>query len=64
MPTHPIFEQILTEFAEGARRSHRTYKRCPACGSTEKKILDDLGHVLWARCRDCGIDYQVEDDDQ
>jgi len=33
---------------------------CPACGCDEVRWAHPLGSVLWAECRDCGIEYRTE----
>lgn len=31
---------------------------CPLCEG-EGLLLGTLGHLVWLRCRDCGIDFNV-----
>lgn len=34
---------------------------CPACNGTGPQTLGTLGSVAWMRCRDCGWDFKLED---
>ena len=34
---------------------------CPACNGTGAEMLGTLGNTAWMRCRNCGIDYRMED---
>ena len=34
---------------------------CPQCYSEEHTPLGRLGAFSWVRCRDCGLDYDTDD---
>lgn len=37
---------------------------CPACESPNATVLGHLGNRVHVRCRDCGIDYSADVDDE
>lgn len=38
--------------------------QCPACGSVITTLLGQLGHLVWFRCRLCGTDFSLLEEDR
>lgn len=36
---------------------------CPMCGHDTATVLGPMGQLVWVRCRACGIDYAINEEE-
>jgi hypothetical protein len=47
--------------SEYATELYHEPQPCSVCNGSAADMLGTLGKTIWMRCRDCGLDFKLED---